>query len=74
MRAKQLPNGATILNLGRVVRLGKSAQLRLPAEDRRALGINEGDYLHCQVENGRLVLTPVSLVAKQVEDAMSETG
>ncbi len=43
------------------VRVGKRAQVVIPADVRRRLGIREGDRLHLQVdERGRIVLERIA--------------
>ncbi len=43
------------------IRVGRRAQIVIPAAIRRQLGIGEGDLLHAEVDAaGRLVLEPVA--------------
>jgi AbrB family looped-hinge helix DNA binding protein len=48
-----------------LVRLLRGGQVTLPAETRKALKLNEGDYLEAEVREGSLVLKPVSVVDRQ---------
>jgi AbrB family looped-hinge helix DNA binding protein len=43
-----------------LVKVGRAAQITLPAEIRKQLKIAEGDYLEANVIKGSLVLKPVS--------------
>lgn len=48
-----------------LLRVRKSAQLTLPAEIRRALKVDEGDYLEAELVKGGVLLKPVSVVARR---------
>ena len=48
-----------------LMRVRRLAQLTLPAEVRRALNVQEGDYLEAQVVEGGVLLTPVALVERE---------
>jgi AbrB family looped-hinge helix DNA binding protein len=41
------------------------AQLTLPAEVRRALNVQEGDYLEAQIVKDGVLLKPVDMVARE---------
>lgn len=45
-----------------LVKLLRSGQVTLPAEARKALALEEGDYLEAEVVEGALRLKPVSVV------------
>jgi AbrB family looped-hinge helix DNA binding protein len=47
------------------VKVGRAAQITLPAEIRKQLEIAEGDYLEAEVIKGSLVLRPVSAAGRQ---------
>jgi antitoxin PrlF len=44
------------------VTLNDKAQVTIPSEVRKALGLNEGDLLDIRVEGGSIVLTPQRVV------------
>jgi len=48
-----------------LLRLRKNAQLTLPAPVRRAVHLEDGDVLDCEVKDGRIVLTPKKIVDKR---------
>lgn len=49
-----------------LVRLLRGGQVTLPAETRKALELNEGDYLEAEVVEGTsILLRPVSVVARE---------
>lgn len=56
------------------VRVRGNAQITLPVKVRRALGIEEGDYLEVRIEGGRVVLIPQPLATKPPPVALSEQG
>lgn len=42
------------------IRVGKRAQIVIPVEIRKSLGVEEGDLLHAEIDaQGRIVLDPV---------------
>lgn len=47
-----------------VIALQSRHTLTIPAELRRALGLEAGAHLDATIENGRLVLTPVEIIPK----------
>jgi AbrB family looped-hinge helix DNA binding protein len=47
-----------------LVRVRDRAQVTLPAQVRRTLGIEEGDYLQVGVEAGRIVMAPQTVLDK----------
>lgn len=48
-----------------LMRLRRLAQLTLPAEIRRALNVQEGDYLEAKVVKNGVLLQPVAVVERQ---------
>jgi len=48
-----------------ILKLRKNAQVTLPAGIRKAAHLEEGDVLDCEVQDGRIVLTPKKLVDKR---------
>lgn len=48
-----------------LVKVGRAAQITLPAEIRKQLEITEGDYLEAQVVQGSLVLRPVTAAERE---------
>jgi AbrB family looped-hinge helix DNA binding protein len=57
-----------------LVKVRDKAQVTLPVKVRRALDIQEGDYLQVTVEQGRVVLTPQAIVAKAPPVTLSAEG
>ncbi|HMA72430.1 MAG TPA: AbrB/MazE/SpoVT family DNA-binding domain-containing protein [Xanthobacteraceae bacterium] len=47
-----------------LMRVRRLAQLTLPAELRRALNVQEGDYLEAQIVKGGVLLKPVAMVER----------
>jgi AbrB family looped-hinge helix DNA binding protein len=45
-----------------LVRMFRGGQVTLPAEARKALKLNEGDYLDLQVTDGTVTLKPVTVI------------
>jgi len=48
-----------------LVRLRERAQITLPQEVRDALRVKQGDYLEAEVIEGKLILKPVAVVARE---------
>ena len=57
-----------------LVKVKHKAQITLPVKLRRALGIEEGDYLEASVEGKKIVLTPQEMMAKFPEVTLSAQG
>ena len=51
-----------------LVRVRRNAQITLPVEARKALQVNDGDYLQAEVVEGGILLRPVSVVDRQGVD------
>src|SRR6266478_7241383 len=51
-----------------LVRMLRGRQVTLPAEARKALKLNEGDYLDLQVTNGAVTLKPVTVIDRAEAD------
>ncbi len=54
------------------VKLGISRQVVIPKKLHDQLGLAPGDYLEVEARGGRLVLTPKTLVEKQIEARLAE--
>ena len=48
-----------------LMRVRRLAQLTLPAEVRRALNVQEGDYLEAKIVKGGVLLKPVAMVERK---------
>lgn len=48
-----------------LLKVRKNAQITLPAGVRKAIRIEDGDLLDCEIEDGRIVLTPKKLIDKR---------
>lgn len=48
-----------------LVRVRRLAQLTLPAEMRRALNVQEGDYLEAEIVKDGVLLKPVAVVERE---------
>ena len=48
-----------------LMRVRRMAQLTLPAEVRRALNVQEGDYLEAEIVKGGVLLKPVAVVERK---------
>src|SRR5438874_7792973 len=60
-----------------LMRVRRMAQLTLPADVRRALNVQEGDYLEAQIVKGGVLLKPVAVVERErawkgIERAVSQ--
>src|ERR1051325_9932182 len=51
-----------------LVRMLRGGQVTLPAEARRALKLNEGDYLDLEVTGGKVTLKPVTVIVRVEAD------
>ena len=60
IQAKQLNPDATTL-----VRVVRGGQITLPADIRKALMVEEGNYLKAEVVDNRLVLKPVTIMPRE---------
>lgn len=54
------------------VKIGVSRQVVIPKKIHDELGLAPGDYLEVEVEKGKVVLTPKTLVNKEVERGIQE--
>lgn len=54
------------------VKIGVSRQVVIPKKIHDELGLAPGDYLEVEVEDGKVVLTPKTLVNKEVERGIEE--
>ena len=57
-----------------LVKVKDKAQITLPAKLRRALHIQEGDYLEARLEGNTVVLTPQKVTAKFPTFELSKQG
>jgi len=48
-----------------LVKAGRSRQVTIPKQIFDSLGLKEGDYVQVEVEEGRIVLTPVAVINKE---------
>jgi AbrB family looped-hinge helix DNA binding protein len=51
-----------------LVRMLRGGQVTLPAEARKALNLNAGDYLDLEVQDGKLTLKPVAVIERAEAD------
>ena len=54
------------------VKVGVSRQVVIPKKIHDKLGLAPGDYLEVEVERGKVVMTPKTLVNKQIEKRLAE--
>lgn len=54
------------------VKLGVSRQVAIPKTIHDHLGLKPGDYLDVEVRDGKVVLTPKTLVDKHIEARLAE--
>ncbi len=47
-----------------IIKVRRAAQITLPGEIRKALGVKEGDYLEAELVGGAVWLKPVAVVDK----------
>jgi AbrB family looped-hinge helix DNA binding protein len=59
-----------------LVRVKRAAQITLPAEARKALKVQEGDYLEAEVVENGVLLRPVSVIdrSKAWDELMAIVG
>jgi AbrB family looped-hinge helix DNA binding protein len=50
-----------------MVKIGKAFRVVLPAEFRQQYGLHEGEALSAELENGRLVLTPLRVRQREIQ-------
>ena len=54
------------------VKIGTSRQVVIPKKIHDAIGLTPGDYLEVELRDGKVVLTPKSLVDKQINEHLAE--
>lgn len=54
------------------VKVGASRQVAIPKKIHEALHLQTGDYLEVELYEGKLILTPKTLIDKHLEDRLSE--
>lgn len=52
-----------------IIKIREGAQITLPAEVRKALKVEKGDYLQAEVVEGALMLKPIALVGREAAKA-----
>ena len=57
-----------------LVKVRNKAQITLPAKIRKALDINEGDYLEVGIQDSKVVLTPQVVIDKFESVELSKQG
>jgi AbrB family looped-hinge helix DNA binding protein len=50
--------------MGMLIKLRNRAQITLPKEIVKALGLKSGDDLEIRIEKGRVIITPVAVIPK----------
>lgn len=60
-------------NLSAAVKIGTSRQVVIPKPIHDRLRLNPGDFLEVQLYKGTVVMTPKTLVDKQIMDAFRES-
>ena len=55
------------------VKIGTSRQVVIPKKFHDQLGLTPGDYLEVELQAGRVVMTPKTLVDKQLEQDIRES-
>ncbi len=48
-----------------IVKAGRSRQVTIPKKVFDSLGLKEGDYIEVNVENGKIIMTPVLVISKE---------
>ena len=54
------------------VKIGVSRQIAIPKKIHEKLGLAPGDYLDVEVKEGKVILTPKTLVDKRLEKRLAE--
>ena len=54
------------------VKIGISRQVVIPKKIHDELGLTPGDYLEVELQEGKVILTPKTLVDKQIEKRLAE--
>ena len=57
-----------------LVKIKHKAQITLPAQIRKVLGVEEGDYMDVKIERNRVILIPQTLIDKIPSVTLSEKG
>ncbi len=57
-----------------LVKVKHKAQITLPANLRKALNIEEGDYLNIEIDHNKVTLTPQTIMDKIPSVALSKKG
>ncbi len=55
-----------------LIRIKRNYQITIPAEVRKELGLDEGDWLHSEIEGNRIVFTPLSAEELDIKAAIAE--
>ena len=55
-----------------IVRVQKKGQVTIPSGLRARIGIADGDFLEAEVDNGRIVLTPKSLIDRRLARSLAD--
>ncbi|MSS72184.1 MAG: AbrB/MazE/SpoVT family DNA-binding domain-containing protein [Candidatus Latescibacteria bacterium] len=55
-----------------VVRIGASRQVVIPKKIHDQLGLEAGDYLEVELQEGKVVFTPRALVDKRIEEGLED--
>ena len=48
-----------------LLKIRKNAQITLPARIRKAVHLEDGDLLDCEIDDGKVVLTPKKIIDKR---------
>lgn len=54
------------------VKLGTSRQVAIPKKIHDQLRLHPGDYLEIEVQRGKLILTPKTLIDKRLEEGLED--
>jgi len=54
------------------VKLGVSRQVVIPRKIHDELGLTSGDYLEVEVKKGKIVLTPKTLIEKEIAEGLED--
>lgn len=58
---------------GEQVRIGNCGRLVIPREVRRELNLEDGDYVNLRVVDGRIVITPPSVLLSEFAELTKNT-
>lgn len=60
------------MNIQGAVKIGRSRQVVIPKKIHDALRLTPGDYLEVNLEKGKVIMTPKTLIDKKIDSRLEE--